>query len=84
MCGNEAAPSERLVSKLAEREGTTPDELGPPLYESVDLEALDALFAPRVDGNSRDPGGHVEFEYEEYRICVESDGTITIDELEAR
>lgn len=84
MSDNEcAAPSERLVSKLADREGTTPDDLRPPLYENIDLEALDSLFGERIDGTARNVDGYLEFEYKQYRIHVESDGEISIDELEA-
>lgn len=83
MFGSEVdAISERLVEKLARREGTTPAELHPPLYEVVDLEALDAVFASLHGGTTRDASGRIEFEYEGYRVRVEDDETIVVDELE--
>lgn len=72
--------TDRLVSKVADRTDSDPVELHPPLNEVIDLEALEALFSPCNSGMPRDVDGHVEFTYEEYRIQVESDGTITIDE----
>ncbi|NHN57616.1 MULTISPECIES: HalOD1 output domain-containing protein [Halorussus] len=74
-------PSERIVSKVSHRENVDPVELQPPLNEVVDLDALDALFASRNGRTTRDADGHVEFTYEGYRIWVESDGVIDIDEV---
>ncbi|NHN60198.1 MULTISPECIES: HalOD1 output domain-containing protein [Halorussus] len=74
MVGNETCPvSERLVSKLADRKNTTPVDLRPPLYDAIDLEALDALFAARSDGVDR-----VEFDYDGYRVRVAGDGGVTV------
>lgn len=75
------AVSERLVEELARREGTTPAELHPPLYETVDPEALDAFVASGGE-RSGDVDARVEFEYEGYRVVVESDGSIAVDEPE--
>lgn len=73
--------AERLVSEVSDRRDTDPIELHPPLYEVVDLEALNTLFSHR-NGTFRDTDGHVEFTYEELRIRVASDGTIDIDDVE--
>lgn len=73
------AVSERLVSRLAEREGTEPTDLQPPLYRTIDLEALDDLFAHWNDGATCDGAGRVEFEHGAYRVRVESDGTISVE-----
>lgn len=73
--------TERIVSKVSHRKDVDPVELQPPLNEVVDLAALDALFASRNGGTTRNGDGHVEFTYEGYRIRVESDGIIDIDEV---
>lgn len=46
------------------------------LYENVDTEALDRLFAPTRTGVLRE--GRVAFETEGYLVTVRSDGTFTI------
>lgn len=50
----------------------------PPLYESVDPDALEALFAPLPDGSARGPG-RVTFEYADCRVTVASDGTLHLE-----
>lgn len=75
-------PSQAVVETVAAMEGIPPDELRPPEYESlydvVNPEALDALFADRTGGTSR-PGGSVSFAYCGYRITVEECGTVTVE-----
>lgn len=46
------------------------------LYENVDTEALDRLFAPTRTGLPRE--GRVAFETEGHLVTVRSDGTFTI------
>ncbi|QLG29671.1 hypothetical protein HUG10_18865 (plasmid) [Halorarum halophilum] len=48
-----------------------------PLYDSVDPDALDRLFAPKTDGTPRPPG-HVAFSVQDYRVTVYSSGEIAI------
>ena len=52
------------------------------LYDSVDPDALDALFRPRYDGNSRS-GGTVAFSVADHRVTVRSDGEILIEPPES-
>lgn len=78
----ERAISERLVTKVADRKDTNPMDLQPSLYEVVDLEALDTLFASRSSGMPRDTNGRVEFTYEGLRVRVEGEGTIDINDTE--
>ena len=47
------------------------------LYDSVDPDALDRIFAPKRDGTPRPPG-HVAFSVEGYRVTVYSSGEIAI------
>ena len=62
---------------VAERKGELVTEL-PPLYDIVDPEALDDLFAPSR-GSRRDEG-IVVFWYQGYEVTVRADGTISIVE----
>jgi hypothetical protein len=73
-----AAPGERnseaVVAAVSSVSGIDETELTP-IYEVVDPEALDSLFRAR-GGIAAD--GHVAFEYESYRVRVESDGTVFV------
>ncbi|MCU4925089.1 hypothetical protein OB905_03685 [Halobacteria archaeon AArc-dxtr1] len=70
-----------VIAAVAEKEGIDPMEIEPPeydaLYDVVNPEALDALFAPREDGTPRG-SGQIEFTYCGYDIVVSSDGTVDI------
>lgn len=72
-----------VIAAIAEREGRDPVEIEPPeyeaLYEAIDPEALDALFAPRDDGTPRS-WGRVTFSYCGYRVVVTSAGEVTVSE----
>ncbi|GAB7018289.1 HalOD1 output domain-containing protein [Halostagnicola bangensis] len=75
--------SVQLVRKIAEKEGIDPTELDAPLYDVINPEALNELFEPRRNGESR--CGTVEFTYQGYQIVVEQDDsgggpTITLEE----
>ncbi|WP_231184700.1 HalOD1 output domain-containing protein [Haladaptatus sp. DYF46] len=71
-------PSTAVVNAIAEHEGTSsPNDIGPRLYDAVDPDALDSLFRQRVDGKIRD-GGKAVFRYRGYEITYESDGWIRI------
>ncbi|ELZ14904.1 hypothetical protein C477_19217 [Haloterrigena salina JCM 13891] len=71
-----------VVTAVAAERDVEPTEL-PPLYESIDPDALDALFEPtRTSGPRR---GRLEFTYDGHAIVVEcgSDLEITIDGIPA-
>lgn len=53
-------------------------ENGSPVFEHVDLDALDDIFSP-VDGEPR--AGHVTFTIESYEVTARANGEITIREL---
>lgn len=76
-------PSQAVIETVAEAEGVQPAELAPPQYESlhaiVDPTALDALFADRPNGTNR-PDGTVSFRFCDYRVTVDRNGTVTLDE----
>lgn len=65
-------PSERVVETVAERTTRDPLEL-PPLFESIEADALDAL----VQGMER---GSVTFRYAGRSVTVDSSGTVTIEQ----
>lgn len=69
----------KVVEKVADREGTDPAELHPPLYTVIDTEALDSLFqstASTVRAN-----GTVEFQYHGYKIRVDGSGEVQLGEM---
>ena len=54
-------------------------ELEPSLYEAIDTDALDNLFANRSEPTH---SGHVSFEYAECQVIVRSDGHVFVQEIE--
>lgn len=71
-----------IVYAIAEGEGVSPTEIkSPPLYEIVDVPAIESAFFGRdVAGDSRQGVGTVEFEYHGYLVKLRSDGWIQISE----
>ena len=68
--GEDATASEAVVAAVADRTDADPIDL-PPLYEAVDADALDALFA---DGRP----GRVSFEYAGYEVTVCGNDEVTV------
>lgn len=66
-------PSMQVVKAVADHEGTDPVGLVEPLYDTIDPDALDALF----DGPS-DRHGKITFRYHGYRVTVHSDGRVDV------
>jgi hypothetical protein len=62
--------SEAVLVAVAEREGVGVSELGPPLFDAVNPDALDRLFR-------RSPGT-VRFEYAGYTVTVDHDHTVDL------
>lgn len=67
--------SARVIRTVADTTATDPLEL-PPLYETIDPDALDALVEDMTSGT-------ISFSYIGRDITVHSDGTVTIDESPA-
>jgi len=65
-------PSERVISSVAEHNGTDPLEL-PPLYDSIDPDALDASIDALENGR-------IQFRYAGQFVTVESDMTVSLNE----
>lgn len=72
-----SSPVTTVVELVADREGTDPMELRPPLYDVIDPEALNALFAPTSRGRLRE-SGQVSFEYLGYDVTVRGDGDVSV------
>lgn len=80
-CSNREPPSTRIVREVAAAEGIDPADLTPPLYESIDTDAVDALFAA---AGSRPPpvGARVTFSYHGYLVCVDGTGDVTVQRVD--
>ena len=76
------AESESLVqtvlTAVAEQEDTTPTALDP-LYDVIDPDALNRLFAPTNAGQAR-ARGRVVFSYCGYEVTVFSDGSVCVQD----
>lgn len=72
-----------IVEKVAEREGVDPADLGPPLHDAIDTDALNRVFTP-TEGAVRDTG-RLSFEYYGYKVTVRADGDVSVrDEPDRR
>ena len=71
--------STTIVSALAEVRGVDVASLGFALHDFVDTDALDAIFAPKLDGTHRD-GSRLELTLLDHSIVVYSDGHVVIDD----
>lgn len=63
--------AERIVQAVADSTDDDALEL-PPLYDTIDPEALDALVTRISDGE-------VSFNYAGQRVTVQSDGTVVVE-----
>ena len=71
--------STEVVTTVASVKNTDVMELKPSLYEVIDTDALDSLFANRSDPTH---SGHISFEYAECQVTVRSDGHVLVHEIE--
>ncbi|MFC6718897.1 HalOD1 output domain-containing protein [Natrialbaceae archaeon GCM10025810] len=69
---SENTPLYAVVSAVAEAEEVDPVDL-PPLYNAIDLEALNTLFTSESGTVSR-----VEFEYAGYSVVVRGEGSVEV------
>ena len=67
---SDATASEAVVATVADRSGTDPIAL-PPLYDSIDPDALDAIFGD-------DRPGRVTFSYAGYEVTVCGRDQVTV------
>ncbi|WP_135851630.1 HalOD1 output domain-containing protein [Halorussus salinus] len=71
--------SAAVIDAVAEAADREPAELGTPLYDQIDPDALDNLFSDRHNGMPRG-SGHVVFTLLDYEVTVYSDGYVDIRE----
>ncbi|WP_323191885.1 HalOD1 output domain-containing protein [Halostella sp. PRR32] len=63
-----------IAKRIASIEDVDPTDLEPPLYDAIDLDALDAFLR-----SSHPDETTVEFRYEQYSITVDSAGDVCVD-----
>lgn len=61
-----------VIETIASVTGTDPLEMDPPLYETIDTDALDTLYKRGADAR-------IEFAYDGHTVVVEPDRTVTVD-----
>lgn len=67
------APSHAVIEAVAEQRGCDVRDL-PPLYDSIDTDALDRLFADPAATTSR----VLRFSYDGSTVELQSDGQLTV------
>jgi hypothetical protein len=76
--GNEPL-SAVVIRAVADAADLEPADLGTPLYDQIDPDALDKLFSDRHNGTPRG-SGHVTFTLLDYDVTVYSDGHVVVRE----
>lgn len=66
----------RIIEELIAQSELSGDDLMP-LYQSIDPDALETLFAPQADGSER-ADGRVTFTHAGHVVTVSSDGTVDV------
>ena len=66
------AASSRVVAALASATDTEPRNVDPPLYETIDPDALDAVVDSATDLE-------VSFEHDGRTVVVRADGSVAVD-----
>lgn len=69
--------STTVAMAVAECKGIEPTELETPLYDVVDVEAMDALFSRSADGASLD--GYISFVVDGCEVFVDGSGDVTVE-----
>lgn len=77
--GQAFSTSEAVVDAVAEADGISSEEVWPPLYEVIDPDALDDLFASPSLRTDR-TRGRVVFPYCGYEVTVYGDGRVRLDD----
>ncbi|SIR67061.1 hypothetical protein SAMN05421858_3253 [Haladaptatus litoreus] len=69
--------STRVLTAVADAEQCTPADLET-LYNVINPEALDELFASKANGTPR-TNGSVSFQYAGYQVTVSNEGAVKLD-----
>ncbi|MFH5797043.1 HalOD1 output domain-containing protein [Haladaptatus sp. CMAA 1911] len=75
--GDYATVSDAVVDAVSTVASIDPLDMDP-LYFSIDLDALERIVGPKLNGRRRSGRVVVEFEVDEYDIAVNSDGLISV------
>jgi hypothetical protein len=68
-----------IVGAIAESEGISITAVrSPPLYEVVDVAAMEQALFGRTNVSPNGAESAVEFRYNEYKVSVEEDGWVTV------
>ncbi|MFC6720738.1 HalOD1 output domain-containing protein [Halobacteriaceae archaeon SHR40] len=73
---NDGSVTNEVVEKVAEAEDVDPLELTPPLYEVIDPDALDQIFASTPTAGGIE--GQMTFFYNGYEVTVSGDGYVSV------
>jgi len=78
--GNPTPLSMVVIEAIADREGVDPVDLDTPLYDAIDLDALDALSADIAGSSPLE----ISFQYEGYEVTVTGDREVRITDVDSR
>lgn len=68
--------TEQIITAVADATNTTPHEL-PPLYEAINPDALNRLFAPTYTGDSR-ADGRITFLYADHEVVIHGSDVVAV------
>jgi hypothetical protein len=77
MTQSRKSPSEKVVYMVADHTSTDPLDL-PPLYETIDPDALDRLLEDESSTTQS-----IEFRYADHLVRIAQDGTVDVTETSA-
>lgn len=72
--------SMEVIDAIAKHEGIEPVDLDTPIYDVIDLDALDALTRDNPETTSIE----VSFTYERYEVTVDNDRDIDVTPIDAQ
>ncbi|UHQ96343.1 HalOD1 output domain-containing protein [Natrinema halophilum] len=73
MTGNELnSPTIAVVGSIADKEGTAPTDLHPPLHDVIDTDALDRVVESFSENDS------IQFQYLEYTVTVYNNNEVEV------
>lgn len=75
--GEDEPPSVAVVNAIAEVQGVDAAAVAPTLHEQTDPDALDSLFADRLDGTPRSTG-QVVLRIDDLEVVVQARGDVLV------
>ncbi|WP_174811744.1 HalOD1 output domain-containing protein [Salinadaptatus halalkaliphilus] len=71
-----------IATQIAAQDGADPVALEPPLYDVIDIDALERLIQPESHERTSFEG-IVSFEYQEYTVTVTHTGDVSVTPADA-